>query len=247
MLTCHRDAVMAAWSLASYYAFSKVIGHLTLHNDGSLTQTEILMFKRLFPSVTIVNANDFFITHENALAEHPILRKFRSEFTGFQAKKIIDVFLERKGDIVLYLDSDMLWFKNPKELVEEINNSARNVSYMMSNHPERIHVTYKDGTQSSDMVAECNSGVILFHKDNYDLNKVSEYIGNVDYMTRESIFSDQACFATVLPNVHILPRDAYFIKGEINEHTIMRHYTGPSREKFYFYGINLIYKAILKK
>ncbi len=248
MLTCHRDAVLAAWSLASYYASSKAIGHLTLHNDGSLTQAEIVMFKRLFPSATIVNAHNFFSEHRDALREYPILKKFRSEFTGFQAKKIIDVYFEAKADIILFLDSDLLWFKNPKELVDAIDtNDVRTYTYMMSNHPERIHVTFKDGSQTDDKTAECNSGIILFHRDNYELGKVSTYISRVDYLSKESIFSDQACFGTVLEPVRILPRDTYFIKGGITQDTVMRHYTGPSREKFYFYGINRIYKDILKK
>ncbi len=248
MLTCHRDAILAAWSLASYYASSKAIGHLTLHNDGSLTQAEISMFKRLFPSATLVNANNYFKDHADALVEYPVLRKFRTEFSGFQVKKIIDVYFEAKADIILFLDSDLLWFKNPVELVNAIEmNDVLTHSYMMSNHPERIHVTFKDGSQTDDKTAECNSGIILFHRDNYKLSKVSIYITRVDYLSKKSIFSDQACFASVLEPVQILPRDTYFIKGTITKDTVMRHYTGPSREKFYFYGINRIYKDILKE
>jgi hypothetical protein len=246
MLTCHRDAILAAWSLASYFYFSKAVGHVTLHDDGTLTQADKKMFKKLFPNTKIQNTNDFFLNHESTIARYPVLKKFRSEFPEFQSKKLIDVFFERRGNIILFLDSDLLWFQNPKELVKAVDNGARGVSYMMSNHPERIHVMYKDGTQTSDKVAECNSGVILFHEDNYDLDKVGEYLKKTDYMSRKSIFSDQACFATVLPNVHILPRNSYFIKGEITNDTIMRHYTGPSREKFYFYGVNLLHKKILE-
>ncbi len=245
MLTCHRDTLIALWSLASFYHSAKVIGRLTLHDDGTLTEGDVALFKRLFPSITIVPVHDFFERHPYELDVHPVLKKFRTVYTKFQSKKLIDVFFERKGDIVLYLDSDMLWFSNPTELEEAVERGAHDVSYTMSNGKDRIHVDFKDGSRTTDEVAECNSGVTLFHKDNFDLNDVSAYVNACDYMNKK--FTDQACFGTVLKNVQILPRDRYFIKGKINDHTVMRHYTGPSREKFYFNGVNLLHKLILKK
>ena len=245
MLTCHNDALIAAWSLASFYLSSKAIGPLTLHDDGTLTSSDKAMFKRLFPSATIVNASNFFVDHPSALDSYPTLKKFRTEFPEFQAKKLIDVFFARKGSIVLLLDSDLVWFKNSNALHEAVKRGAQDVSYVMSNHPSRVHVTYKDGTSTSDMIAECNSGVTLFHENNYDLTEVSKYIENCDYKKRLPIFSDQACFGTVLKHIRILPRNEYLIKGEINNDVVMRHFTGPSREKFYFFGVKKVYKKIL--
>lgn len=243
ILTCHRDTLIALWSLASYYRVSKVIGRLTLHDDGTLTEDDKNLFYRLFPSVSIVPVSNFFERHPHALDTYPILKRFRSEYKKFQSKKLIDVFFERKGDMVLYLDSDMLWFQNPVEIEEAVMRGGKDVSYMMSNGKDRIHVHFKDGTQTTDAVAECNSGVTFFHKDNYYLENVSVYVEKCDYMRKK--FTDQACFGTVLNNVQILPRDRYIIKGELDKHIVMRHYTGPSREKFYFYGLNFIYNDIL--
>ncbi len=96
-----------------------------------------------------------------------------------------------------------------------------------------------------DCAAECNSGVTLFNKCNYQLEDVVKYIEKCDYMNAR--FTDQACFGTVLQHRRILPRDTYFIKGELTPKTVMRHYTNPSREKFYFYGLNFIYRDILKE
>ncbi len=244
MLTCHRDALIALWSLASYYNVSEVIGRLTLHDDGTLTESDRALFRRLFPSIDIVPVRDFFERHAHELDAYPILKKFRTEYIKFQSKKLIDVYFERKGDMVLYLDSDMLWFGNPIEIHEAVLRGGQEVSYMMSNGKDRIHVHFKNGTQTTEFVAECNSGVTFFHTNNYQLQDVSAYIEKCDYVNRK--FTDQACFGTVLKHVDILPRDKYFIKGTIeNKDVVMRHYTGPSREKFYFYGLNFIYKDIL--
>lgn len=245
MLTCHRDVLIALWSLASFYRVSKVIGNVTLHDDGTLTEKDRTLFRRLFPSIDIVSVKDFFMRYTHELDTYPILKKFRQEYTKFQSKKLIDVYFERKGDMVLYLDSDMLWFKNPLEIQVAVERGVEDISYMMSNGKDRIHVQFEDGTQTTDFVAECNSGVTLFHKNNYNLSDVSLYVNKCDFLNKK--FTDQACFGSVLRYVEILPRDRYFIKGVINGDTVMRHYTGPSREKFYFYGLNFIYKEILKQ
>jgi lipopolysaccharide biosynthesis glycosyltransferase len=231
------------WSLASFYATSGVIGHVTIHDDGTLQKEDIETIHRLFPSARIARTIDFLEQHGQMLAEYQSLLDFRRLYKRFQSKKLIDVYFERKGDIILYLDSDLLWFNASPEITEFVEKEMEGESFMMSNGVERVHVTFRDGSRTTDEVAECNSGVTLFNAKDYSLERLTEYINKCDYLGMK--FTDQACFGTVLKNVHILPRDRYFIKGKIVEDTIMRHYTGPSREKFFFYGINFLASKIL--
>lgn len=244
MLTCHRDILLALWSLASFYHVSSVIGTLTIHDDGTLTKNDRARIMKLFPHAHIEPVADFMRLHGSILDAYPTLKKFRETYKKFQSKKLIDVFALRKGRIVLFLDSDLLWFKDPVDIATAVQGGARDISYMMSNGIERVHVTFTDGSTTSDHVAECNSGVTLFHERNFSFDALASYVERCDYMGRK--FTDQACFGSILKNVTILPRDRYFIKGQITDETIMRHYTGPSREKFFFYGVNRIYKDILK-
>lgn len=244
MLTCHRDILIALWSLASFYRYSNVRGHLTIHDDGTLTKADRAHIKRLFPDVHIESVSDFMQFHGSSLDAYPEVKKFRKVYTKFQSKKLVDVYTLRKGRIILFLDSDLLWFQNPEEISRAVREGAQAVSYMMSNGKERVHVTFKDGTQTSDFIAECNSGVTLFHEDNFSFAELEAYLERCDYLGRK--FTDQACFGTILKHLSILPRDRYFIKGELTKNTVMRHYTGPSRLKFFFYGIDRIYTDILK-
>lgn len=244
MLTSHRDMLIAAWSLASLYNTWEAVGRLTVHDDGTLTARDKEYLVRLFPSARIVSVRDFQTKYKKELDAYPILKKFRAEYRKFQSKKLLDVYFESRGEMILYLDSDLLWFQNPNEIIKVINEGARNKSVMMRNmEGNEAYVTQKDGTRVSKEVASCNSGIVLFRKENYDLQAVSNYVERMDYMN--SLFTDQACFGSVLPNVEILPLSRYFIKGELTPETVMRHYTGPSREKFFFYGLDRIWKKIL--
>jgi hypothetical protein len=246
MLTSHDDALIATWSLASVYHNWSVIGKLTIHNDGTMTEKDIARLRRNFPSARIVDVRDYLTVHAKDIEKYPDLKEFREKYPRFQSKKLLDVYHESQGDMVLYLDSDMLWFKDPLELNEAIRTNAEERSYVMScGIDTRVHVQFKDGSMTTDRVAECCSGVALFNMKNYSLDDVSAYVAKCDYMNKK--FTDQACFGSVLKHLEILPRDTYFIKGAIDERTILRHYTGPSREKFYYYGINRIYKDIFAR
>lgn len=244
MLFGRRDFLMALWSLASFYHVTSVRGKLYVHNDGTLIDSHLVTLARLFPNAIFVDARTSVAEHADFYAAHTDLRDFRTQFKGFQAKKLLDPYLVSDKEFRLILDSDMLWFKDPVELKEAVEAGVPH-ALMMSDRTgagERSYVTFKDGSQISEEIAACNSGVTLYRKDQFDLTKFSEYLSKTDYLHRK--FTDQACYATIL-QPSLLPEDTYLIKGTLTEHVVMRHYTNPSRAKFYCYGLNFIARDIL--
>jgi hypothetical protein len=244
MLFGARDFLMALWSLASFYHVSSVRGALYLHSDGSLTDRHLKTLRRLFPSATIVDARAVVAEHQEFFNAHPDLRDFRTRYTKFQAKKLLDPYLASDTSCRLILDSDMLWFKDPTEIKAAVDSGVPR-PLMMSDRTgagERSYVVFKDGTRISEEVAACNSGVTLYRRDQFDLAAFSHYLAEVDYLNTK--FTDQACYATIL-KPELLPEDRYIIKGTRTDTVVMRHYTNPSRAKFYCYGLNFIARDIL--
>lgn len=244
MLFGDRDFLMALWSLASFYRVSSVRGVLYLHSDGTLIDTHRVTLARLFPSAVFVGARTSVVEHKDFYSTHQDFFNFRTQFKGFQAKKLLDPYLASDKEIRLILDSDMLWFKDPTELRSAVEAGVPQALMMSDRSGEggRAVVMFKDGTQISDDIASCNSGVTLYRKDQFDLKKFSDYLSNVDYLNTK--FTDQACYATIL-RPSLLPEETYFIKGTLTDRVVMRHYTNPSRAKFYCYGLNFIARDIL--
>ncbi len=142
--------------------------------------------------------------------------------------------------MLLILDSDILWFHQPIEIDKEVERGAER-SLMMSNGEDvYIHVEFKDGTKTSERVANANSGIVLYNRENFDFDTFVSYLAKTDYMHKK--FTDQACYATILKNLKILPTKHYLIKGPVTNEVVIRHYTSPSRAKFFIYGINLLNK-----
>lgn len=244
MLFGKRDFVMALWSLASFYKHSKVIGDLYVHSDGSLDGANLKVIRGLFPSVKVIDAKGVLDDHADFFNEHPVLKEFRTSYTKFQSKKLLDPFLSSDKEYRLILDSDMLWFKNPSE-IEEVVKGGENRALMMSDGDgDFAYVMFKDGSRLSDEIAGFNSGVLLYRKDQFNLVNVEKYIESIDYMNTR--FTDQACYATVLYSyLSMLPRERYIIKGELNDKRVLRHYTSPSRAKFYILGLDRMHKDLL--
>lgn len=245
MLFGARDFIMALWSLASLYRVSSIRGTLYLHSDGTLIDTHRVTLARLFPNAVFVDARDVVATHADFFNAHEDLRDFRVQYTKFQAKKLLDPFLVSDAPYRLILDSDMLWFKDPTELREAVEAGVPRALMMSDRTGQggRSYVTFKDGTRISEDIAACNSGITLYQKDQFYLYTLSAYIAKTDYLHKK--FTDQACYATVL-NPELLPENRYIIKGTLTDEVVLRHYTNPSRAKFYSYGLNFIARDILE-
>lgn len=241
-----RDFLLALWSLASWYRVSSVRGQLYLHSDGTLIDTHRVTLAKLFPSAVFIDAKDVVAEHAEFFAAHPKLRDFRVEYTKFQAKKLLDPYLASLQEYRLVLDSDMIWFNDPVDIKERLDAGVPQALMMDDGGGTFSYVIFKDGTQLSDELAQFNSGVTLYRKEQFDLTKFEVYLDRIDWRTKK--FTDQACYASIFwPAVTRLPPDRYLIKGTVTPSVVMRHYTNPQRAKFYFYGLNFIAADILNK
>ncbi len=243
MLFGKRDFLLALWSLASFYKVSKTIGELYLHSDGTLSQKEITVLKTLFPAAYFIDAREVVKNNITFFDTHPDIKEFRATYTKFQAKKLLDPFLSSSKKYRLVLDSDMLWFKDPTEFRDALVKGVPE-PLMMSNAETPVFVTFKDGSSISRELARFNSGIVLYRSDQYSIDRLKEFLSRIDW--KGSRFTDQACIAYILTNPILLPEETYIIKGELTDRIVMRHYTNPSRGKFFCLGLNLIWKGLLK-
>ncbi len=245
ILTCHRDLIMAIWSLASFYQHSAVIGQLYIHDDGSLTQKDKGYLKKFFPSAKIIEeqqtANNYFKLDNYSLIKQTRINNIKQYFL---LKKLIDPFLVSPAENILVIDSDLLWFKRPTELEEVIKKKERN-SLMMSNNIKAF-VYFKGYKKIKDELATYNSGIVFYKKDNYNLDKLTEYFKAIDYSNLENKhFIEQAAYAHCLENLEKLSTEKYVINKNLSPKVAVKHYTSPRRPLFYIEGIGKLKDKII--
>lgn len=231
VLTGHRDVTILLWALASYYAVSATIGSLTVHDDGSLTTEDTGDILRLFPSVKIVT-KDSLRSRASLFSNYPHLVSF-FETPFWQARKLLDPYLTATRPFILLLDTDVLWFCDPTFIATAVKEQ-KEVAYMMQNNTP-CPMPFLDGTQLDSQRSFLNSGIVFFHRDALKLPLLEEYLERTGVQKHH--FLEQAGYAFALEQVQPLSTTDYTIKGTSEADAIARHYTGPSRGKFYIRGL----------
>lgn len=229
ILTSRQDMILAVWSLASFYAVSSVIGKLYIHDDGTLRSGDRAALKKLFPDCQLVASAAFLDDYAAPLRNFPVLfSEFRQKYPQyFSFKKIIDPYVVSDKPWRLILDGDILWFRDPVELRNALANPAK-PSLMQYNNAEILGTHY-------------NAGIILYHKDNFDIPKFIDFLDKLDTSDPGQMrFADQLGHAAALRNLSALSAGRYTIKERVTPNTAARHYTGPRRPKFYIEGLGIL-------
>lgn len=121
MLRTH-DATMyilAIKSLLSYVPELSVV----VHSDGSLTHAEVDRVKAHVSGVRFVLHGDADERAAETLRDSPFLLKWRSFDAAY--RRLIDVELWRRTEKIIILDSDVLTYRKPQEVVDWIRSGDR--------------------------------------------------------------------------------------------------------------------------
>lgn len=246
-LSGHRDLDMLLNSLVSWYGVNGKIGKVYIHEDGSFSSDDREFLRAIFPEVTIVKREQISQQVLSALQEKfPAAYKFRKlseEDSRYVFNlKLIDPLFVGEAKVRLILDSDLIWFKKPDELIGALEGGK--LPIFMGGFGDMDFV-FSDGTTLSKEISGINSGVVGYEKSKFSLEKLEEFYSRVGENTNPH-FIEQAGYAYILtrdtkPN--FLPSDRYIIKGPMNSSSVMKHYTSPRREQLWFEGVRELSKT----
>ena len=241
----HRDLKMLLWSLMSWYKVVPESGKVYIHDDGSLNDHDKKDLKNLFPTAEVVDYNQISRQILNRLSsQFPKAHHYRKLSTSDRRYiynlKLIDPFFVGDEKVKLILDSDLLWFKKPNELLDELL-TKQHLPIFMGGYG-RMDFVFSDGTSLPENVAGVNSGIVAFQKGQFLLSNLEDFFSRVGRSTNPH-FVEQAGYAYILSKQHppnFLPTEKYLIKGSVSESTILKHYTSPRREQFWFEGVEYL-------
>jgi hypothetical protein len=249
VLTSAQDWLNLVWTLKSFYHFSQRQYSLCIHDDGTLSQDNIATFKYHFPNARIIDRKQ---AEENVLpllSSYPRCLEFRK--TNHLSPKVFDFALYLQSDRLLLLDSDILFFKEPTELLNRIENP----DYQLNTLNADVDSAYTVGPEmvktniGFDLAARVNSGLGLIHKNSLNLNWIEEFL-DLPNIIGHFWRIEQTIYALCSSRfgVELLP-PAYdvHLEGSING-SPSRHYVGKIRHLMYSEGIrHLVQNGFLKE
>lgn len=230
ILCSHKDLTMMMWSLASWYNVlpSGMAGKIYVHEDGSFTNADKKLVRRILSHAQIVNATDSDSHVGEWLANYPETKKFRLRADIPLMRKLIDPYFTGDAAYKLILDSDIVWFKEMPELIECINN--KKACAALSNTPMKGSVVHHLPEEKKLL----NSGIIGYALNDFSLEGVERYLGGLgsDFFGHHV---EQAGYAFALNSPSFLPYEKYSLKEKTDQ--VMWHFTGPDRERYWFEGV----------
>ena len=234
LVCCQKDYLCALWALKSFYFTAAVTYPLIVHLNGHMTALALTRLRKHLPNARLLQQEEADKTVIDWLeANHcPRLQKTRAK-NGFMLK-LIDVNLLSRDPNVLLLDSDVLFFRRPQELLDAVQ-APLGGSLFQRDAGSTYNVTLDEARTELgiSLAPAVNTGIVLFNTDSIDLRRCEELLGHPG-VARQTGWIEQTLYALVaseqqhvryLPSTYLVSLDA---ESDLSRLTA-RHYAGPSR------------------
>jgi hypothetical protein len=238
VLTSAADWLNLVWALKSFYRASGRRYALCIHDDGTLTIDQTGQAHYHFPEARLISRTEADSTVLPTLTSYPRCAEFRK--TNLLAPKVFDFAHYLRSDRMLLLDSDVLFFDEPNDLLTRIENpnyrlNTVNADVASAYTVDPVEVERQSGVR---LIDRFNSGLGLIHKDSLGLDWIEEFLGLpgiIGHFWR----IEQTLFALCSSRfgVELLPSEYDVRVGPIPFDVPVRHYVGEIRHLLYRDGI----------
>ncbi len=149
------------------------------------------------------------------------------------------------------MDSDILFFDKPQEIIDFVHNGSSHdamATYFDKGSPLFLDEGYIQKYELLKRGApHLISGIIVYQRDKLPLRQFVEYFEHT--LDFENYFIEQAGWASLIcqTNFAWLSPNRYPVKGFLEDETVAKHFTTPRRYQLYAHGINQVKKQIGKQ
>lgn len=236
MLCCEFDYVSAIWALKSFYHFAHVRYPLAIHLQGRAKTLMVSRLRKHFPDarrITQTVADRAVEPWLNQRGLHHLLELRRRNPLLLQ---LVDFHVMAKADHVLGLDSDVLFFRRPSELLMEDSRPLSRVffqkdcggGYDISEEEARTLL-------GISLVPCLNNGIRLFARSHLSLKRCDDYLALCQTLrerhtglvaqTLHALEASEQKRASHLPRKYLLTLE----DAPDWNCVVARHYAGASR------------------
>lgn len=132
---CKRDWLNGIWTIISFACFAKQPFRLVMLHDETVPEFAWDHYCRLFPGVVIADRDKLLPEVEKQLSHlSPTIVEMWKSGEYVTLPKIVDTWLLAKNQTVVTLDSDVLFFDYPEEILDESNVQGQLAIYNYINY-----------------------------------------------------------------------------------------------------------------
>ena len=250
VLTGKEDWELCAWMLASWFHFTEETWRIFIHDDGTLPEAARGLFKNLFPIARVISRDEADARMDKALSALPFCHDYRNKHA--LALKIFDMAAFTDAERFIVLDSDVLFFNHPPEIMQWAMNPAMEC-WFNEDVVERCLMT-PDHARTDlgvKLWRKVNTGLGLMVRAAIDLEFCERALGETSILKGDIARVEQTLFALCASKYGkgglLPPTYEVTLNKEASEDAISRHYVGAVRDRFYGEGMDRLRDILLAK
>lgn len=241
LTSCHewREALWAIRSLLFQ------LGHplpVVIHDDGSLHVNAINRMKAVLPGLKFIPKAEADIAAEQKLSDFPECRLARRQ--SVMGIKLFDPWISGEEDVIL-IDSDVLWFSRPVELLDWLAGSRKqnlwngDLASAYSVDPQQIEHFFQVKLQPC-----INAGIGCIARASFDFTALETFLRH-ERETRHPWLMEQTSYAYLSSRygTRLLPK-SYAVGTPAGSpgpaELVAKHYVGSIRSDFYSEGLSYV-------
>ena len=235
ILTYHRDYLSAMWALKSFYHYASVSYPLTIHLQGRDNQRMIARLRAHFPQARLITQNEADLQAEQWLLERGYARLLAARRANIMMMKLIDFIVMCQAAHLLAIDSDVVFFRRPDELLVATRDQL-GFDLFMHDAASSYNISESQARRdlNIDLAPRVNCGVMLLPRDEKRLARCEEYLAHAEVARPGGLIEQtmHALYASEANRVSFLPDTYYVSPGSTAmdpAKLVCRHYAGPSR------------------
>lgn len=179
---------------------------------------------------------------DHVLRGHSQCQRMRRMRNFYCALKLFDPWVYSSADVIVLMDSDILFFRRPNELLECAGESKAcfNADYQNVYAMETEKIRHCMGI---DVLNKVNAGLMVLGREQYDLSLIEQYFSAFQTPIYNPNKHEQTLYALLLTQAraHRLSKVYQISKQPIVNSTVSHHFvTDGSRLGFSTRGIKIL-------
>ena len=241
-LTGKKYWYQTAFCLHSLQKQSGINIHATIVDDGSFDDALESQVNSQFPSSKVIRKEkiDALLSQHFPESRYPYIRKRRIEYPHL--RKLTDIHILGGNDWKLVLDSDMLFFQKPSEIINWYKNPEKMVFMEDVEESYGYPIPYLKQLSGSDTFPEkLNVGITGIPSSKIDWDEIELWIKDSLEKYGKSYLQEQGLTAALAAKLgfDLLPISTYKVMPVVSENyptEVLHHYVADSKYDYFVKG-----------
>jgi hypothetical protein len=220
-LTAHHHCYMYITAIKSFLRFFNDIA-IVAHDDGSLTNSDKTILSEHVKGVRIIGKKNADERIKKQLSAFPHSKRFRRRIVN--SMEFFDTILLSKTDKIITMNSDVLFFKEPNELIAWILHDDRAIMSAYEEQP----TNQKDflSKQFCPFPPHVSICLTCFYKHIFDL----KFVESVLAVSHHDWYTGQNMYPLIFLNkmsdyaISFFNKDTYQSSGTFSDTAVLKHY-----------------------